>query len=67
MSPLVKSHHEFLVEDLDCGRYVEQVSEYRLRGRLPVFVADPLRQEPIQRTGHEGNLQVKIDLHAHHR
>ena len=44
MSPLVKSHHEFLVEDLDCGRYVEQVSEYRLRGRLPVFVADPLRQ-----------------------
>ena len=42
MSPLVKSHHEFLVEDLDCGRYVKQVSEYRLRGRLPVLVADPI-------------------------
>ena len=38
-----------------------------LAGGLLVLPANPIGQQSVQGAGHEGDLQVEVDLHAHHR
>jgi len=67
MSALVQVHDHLPWQHLDRGRDVEQVAEDLLGCRLLVLPPNPRRQQPVQTTGHQRDLQVEVHLQAHHR
>ena len=67
MRPLIEGHDHSRLLDLDRRGDVQQVAEDRLGLGLVVLPPDPVRHQAIQRAGHHRDLQVEIDLQAHHR
>jgi hypothetical protein len=66
MSPLVQGHRDFVVGDHHRGGGVEQIVKDGLGLRSLVEAAHLFGHEPVQGTGHERDLQVKIDFQADH-
>src|SRR2546430_6214117 len=48
------------------GRDIQEVSENGLCLSPAVFASNALGHEPVERTGHESDLQVEVDFKADH-
>src|SRR3974377_2130694 len=67
VSPLVEAHDHFGFVDLGHCRNLQPFAEDRLGLSLTVPPTDSSGQETVERTGHQGDLQIEIDLQTHHR
>ena len=66
MSPLVERDGHPVFLDLDRRGDFQQIAEERLGLGLAIRSADSLGEEAIQRAGHQGDLQIEVDLQADH-
>src|SRR2546427_2530968 len=66
MSALVELHNGAMLFDNHGGRAVQEVSEDLLRLGPLVFTPYAVGHEPIKGAGHEGDLEIEVDLEAYH-
>src|SRR4030043_1217776 len=67
MSTLVERDEDLVAVDDDGCRHIQKIAEdlFSLSSLIPA--ADPAGHEPVQRGGHQRDLQIKVDLQADHR
>src|SRR5208337_5175443 len=64
---LLEPHYDLFVRDLHTGRGVDEVAEQMPRLSDLVAVAEAACQESVEAAGHQGQLQVAVDLHRYRR
>ena len=67
MGTLLIPHDDLRLGERHLGRGIHEVLEQMSRLGMFVAPADPPGQQAVQAAGHQGQLQVAIDLHRHRR
>ena len=67
MSTLVERDEDLVAVDDDGCRHIQKIAEDLFSLSSLILSADPAGHEPVQRGGHQRDLQIKVDLQADHR
>src|SRR6516225_3238966 len=62
MGAFIQLDHDLAVAYADRGRYIQKVAEELLGRGLGIRAADFLRQQAVQGTGHQCDLQIEVDF-----
>ena len=66
MGAFVQFHDDFMFLDRDGRRDIEQVAEYLFGLRSFILASDLIGHEAIERTGHEGDLEIEVHFESDH-
>jgi hypothetical protein len=64
---LVKAHPNDLIAEGDLGGSIDEIPKEVARGGPLIALTDGVTQSAVEATGHQGQLQITVDLHGHDR